>query len=106
MDIEDYLKSMNGNSENVEETMFQPKNLGLKDEGQQKVENITLATNLGSIGKEEHPVKMRVTDDLEKQEDEVTSEKGKKFTMFDVKMILIGSTALMFSKITGKLDFY
>ena len=45
------------------------------------------------------------TDDSEKQEVEELSERGNKFTLFDLKMILIGSTALMFSKITGKHDF-
>jgi hypothetical protein len=36
----------------------------LKEEGQQKVENITLGTNLGSIGKEQYPVKVSISSTL------------------------------------------
>ncbi len=63
---------------------------------------LTSTTNLGSVKKEEYPVKMVTTNDPEKQVVETISERGRKFTMFDVKMILIGSAALMFSKITGR----
>ena len=43
MDIENYLKSMEGNDENAEEKTFKLENYGFKAEGQQKLENITLA---------------------------------------------------------------
>ena len=90
------------NSDSIEKPA---KNLGFQKEGQQKFENITLVTNLGSVDKQKYLFKMAASDDPEKQEDKSISERGRKFTMFDVKMILIGSTALMFSKITGRLNF-
>ncbi len=98
MEIEDYLKSM-GSVENVNEKMIQ---LQYQEDGQQKAVNLTLAGNLGSL---ENPEKMKTIDDPEKQEVEKKCRRLRKFTMFDVKMILIGSAALMFSKITGLYNF-
>jgi len=46
-------------------------------------------------------VKGEEKSDLEEISDQSSRKKKRMFSMFDIKMILIGSTALMFSKIAG-----
>ncbi len=79
MDIENYLKSTEESAtENVKKNTIQLQNIGLKEEGQEKVENITLSTIFGSIKNSETLVS---TYDPEKQEDETISKWGNKVSI-------------------------